>query len=45
VTLVEPFKSFFTKNGVKTAFALIAFIFLFKVGEAFLARMSIVFYK
>ena len=45
VTLIEPFKSFFTKNGIKTAFALLAFIFLFKVGEAFLARMSIVFYK
>ncbi|WP_440055330.1 AmpG family muropeptide MFS transporter [Pseudoalteromonas sp. T1lg65] len=45
VTLVEPFKSFFEKNGVKTALALLAFIFLFKIGEAFLARMSIVFYK
>lgn len=45
VTLVEPFRSFFSKNGVKTALALLAFIFLFKVGEAFLARMSIVFYK
>ncbi|TMN42168.1 MFS transporter [Pseudoalteromonas sp. S2755] len=45
VTLVEPFKRFFEKNGVKTACALLAFIFLFKIGEAFLARMSIVFYK
>ncbi len=45
VTVIEPFKSFFTKNGVKTALALLAFIFLFKIGEAFLARMSIVFYK
>ena len=45
VTLIEPFKSFFTKNGVKTALALLLFIFLFKIGESFLARMSIVFYK
>ncbi|MFC3033437.1 AmpG family muropeptide MFS transporter [Pseudoalteromonas fenneropenaei] len=45
VTLVEPFRSFFRRNGVKTALALILFIFLFKIGEAFLARMSIVFYK
>lgn len=45
VTLVEPFKRFFEKNGVKTACALLAFIFMFKIGEAFLARMSIVFYK
>ncbi|MCF6436074.1 MFS transporter [Pseudoalteromonas sp. MMG022] len=45
VTLIEPFKSFFRKNGVKTAIALLAFVFLFKIGESFLARMSIVFYK
>ena len=45
VTLVEPVKSFFERNGVKTALALLAFIFMFKIGEAFLARMSIVFYK
>ncbi|MEJ6475123.1 AmpG family muropeptide MFS transporter [Pseudoalteromonas piscicida] len=45
VTIVEPFKRFFENNGVKTALALLAFIFLFKIGEAFLARMSIVFYK
>ncbi|NOU52098.1 AmpG family muropeptide MFS transporter [Pseudoalteromonas sp. JBTF-M23] len=45
VTLVEPFRSFFRKNGVKTALALLAFVFLFKIGESFLARMSIVFYK
>ena len=30
---------------MKTALALLAFIFLFKIGEAFLGRMSIVFYK
>jgi len=45
VTVIDPFRAFFTKNGVKTALALLAFIFLFKIGEAFLGRMSIVFYK
>ncbi|MBQ4832904.1 MFS transporter [Pseudoalteromonas sp. MMG010] len=45
VTVIDPFKTFFAKNGVKTALALLAFIFLFKIGEAFLGRMSIVFYK
>jgi len=45
VTVVEPFRDFFRRNGVKTALTLMAFIFLFKVGEAFLGRMSIVFYK
>lgn len=45
VTIAEPFKAFFNRNGVKTALALLAFIFLFKIGEAFLGRMSIVFYK
>jgi len=45
VTLVAPFSEFFKRNGVRTALALLAFIFLFKIGEAFLGRMSIVFYK
>ena len=45
VTLVEPFAGFFRKNGVRVALLLMLFIFLFKVGEAFLGRMSIVFYK
>lgn len=45
VTLIEPIRAFFRRNGVKAAFALLAFIFMFKLGEAFLGRMSIVFYK
>ncbi|WP_218311626.1 AmpG family muropeptide MFS transporter [Alteromonas antoniana] len=45
VTLVEPFRDFFTRNGVKIALSMLLFIFLFKIGEAFLGRMSIVFYK
>lgn len=45
VTVVEPFKEFFTRNGVKVALSLLIFILFFKIGEAFLGKMSIVFYK
>ncbi|PKF51810.1 AmpG family muropeptide MFS transporter [Enterovibrio nigricans] len=45
VTIVEPFAEFFRRNGVKVAMTLLLFVFLFKIGEAFLGRMSIVFYK
>lgn len=45
VTLIEPFWDFFKRNGVKTALTLLLFVFLFKIGEAFLGRMSITFYK
>lgn len=44
-TLILPFKEFFTRNGVSLAFTILLFIFSFKLGEAFLGRMSIVFYK
>jgi PAT family beta-lactamase induction signal transducer AmpG len=44
-TLVAPLKEFFQRNGVQLAISLLLFIFLFKIGEAFLGRMSIVFYK
>lgn len=44
-TLVTPFAEFFNRNGVKLAALFLLFIFLFKIGEAFLGRMSIVFYK
>ncbi|MFC3094293.1 MFS transporter [Alteromonas sediminis] len=44
-TLIMPFKEFFTRNGVSVALTLLLFIFSFKIGEAFLGRMSIVFYK
>lgn len=45
VTLVEPFREFFGRNGIKLALQILLFVFLFKIGEAFLGRMSIVFYK
>ena len=45
ITIIEPFREFFSRNGVKIALLILSFIFLFKIGEAFLGRMSIVFYK
>ncbi|OZG73912.1 MFS transporter permease [Hahella sp. CCB-MM4] len=44
-TFLEPLAEFFRRNGVKLAVSILLFIFLFKIGEAFLGRMSIVFYK
>ncbi len=44
-TVGGPIISFFKKNGFSIAMSILAFIFLFKVGEAFLGRMSIIFYK
>jgi PAT family beta-lactamase induction signal transducer AmpG len=43
--LIAPLREFFIRNGLRFALGLLAFILLFKVGEAFLGRMSIVFYK
>ncbi len=45
VTVIEPFREFFTRNTAKVAVSLLLFIFFFKIGEAFLGKMSIVFYK
>ncbi len=44
-TISGPIISFFKKNGFSIAIGILGFIFLFKVGEAFLGRMSIIFYK
>jgi len=44
-TIAGPIISFFKKNGFNIALAILAFIFLFKIGEAFLGRMSVIFYK
>lgn len=44
-TIIIPLSSFFRKNGLKIGLGLLSFIFLFKIGEAFIGRMSIVFYK
>ena len=44
-TIGGPIISFFKKNGFSVAIGILSFIFLFKIGEAFLGRMSIIFYK
>ena len=44
-TLGGPIISFFKRNGFSIALGILSFVFLFKIGEAFLGRMSIVFYK
>ena len=44
-TIGGPVISFFKKNGFSIALGILGFIFLFKIGEAFLGRMSIIFYK
>ncbi len=45
VAVVEPVGEFFRRCGWQLAVALILFALTFKLGEAFLGRMSIVFYK
>ena len=40
-----PALSFVRRHGVRIGLIVIALVFLFKVGEAFLGRMSLVFYK
>ena len=44
-TVTGPIISFFKKNGFNIAIAILGFVFLFKIGEAFLGRMSVIFYK
>jgi len=44
-TISGPIISFVKKNGFSIAIGILGFVFLFKVGEAFLGRMSIIFYK
>ena len=44
-TIGGPIVSFFKKNGVAIAAGILGFVFLFKIGEAFMGRMSIIFYK
>lgn len=45
VTVIEPFAEFFRRNGLWLSVSLIVFILIFKLGEAFLGRMSIQFYR
>ena len=43
-TVIGPLTRFFRQNGFAIAAAVLGFVFLFKIGEAFLGRMSLVFY-
>ena len=42
---VRPVAGFVSQYKLKLSLLLLAFIFFFKIGEAFLGRMSVVFYK
>ncbi|MCY3858895.1 MAG: MFS transporter [Gammaproteobacteria bacterium] len=44
-TYVAAVAEFFHRNGIRLALGLLVFIFVFKLGEAFLGRMVVVFYK
>jgi MFS transporter, PAT family, beta-lactamase induction signal transducer AmpG len=44
-TLTSPIIDFFKRNGVRLSLNLLLFLLLFKLGEAYLGKMSIVFYK
>ena len=41
---VRPFKEFFDRCGFRLAFAVLIFLLVFKLGEAMLGRMSLIFY-
>lgn len=41
---IRPFKEFFDRCGFRLAFAVLVFLLVFKLGEAMLGRMSLVFY-
>ena len=45
VTVVEPLREFLVRVGPKLAWSVLLFVFFFKIGEAFLGRMSVVFYE
>ena len=42
---IDPVKSFVVNYGIRIGVIILVMIFLFKIGEAFLGRMSIIFYK
>lgn len=43
-TLIDPFGEFFQRCGMKLAAGILLFLFSFRLGEAMLGRMSLVFY-
>lgn len=44
LTVVDPFAEFFRRCGFQLAFSILFFLLLFRLGEAMLGRMSLVFY-
>ena len=44
-TFFMPITAFFKKNGFYISIAILFFVFSFKIGEAFLGRMSLIFTK
>lgn len=42
--VIIPFSDFFQRCGLKFGVGLLAFLFIFRIGEAMLGRMSIIFY-
>lgn len=42
--VIEPFKEFFGRNGVKPALAVLAFMFLYKIGDSMATALSTPFY-
>lgn len=44
-TIVEPFKNFFLRSGIKTALLIIAFLFLYKLGDNLATALATPFYK
>ena len=43
-TVIDPFAEFFQRCGLKLAIGILLFLFSFRLGEAMLGRMSLVFY-
>ncbi len=41
----QPMREFFQRHGYSLALSILGFIVLFKLGEAFLGRMSLLFYR
>lgn len=44
-TLVAPFREFFVRCGLQLGVLILLFLFSFRIGEAMLGRMSLVFYS
>ncbi|MBU51894.1 MAG: AmpG family muropeptide MFS transporter [Deltaproteobacteria bacterium] len=42
--VIEPFKEFFTRNGVQSALLILAFLFLYKLGDTMATSLSTPFY-